>query len=488
MKRMRVSADGTDMPGGANRQGTTFSEEQKLKAHQYCQSLYKFFVAISPESEHDVRFQILVSKWMYNAFTVARVASNDPNASRVEKFKSAVSSSAVFGAVTYTYDHAKALVAANKIDWKDQEMRGNVSTVMALWCIFGQRFDDCRIMPKEVVTGKSGETAKVLFLEDIGIPITARQHAVGINYPLSMQGSLAGSLGAMTVLYNLVKSESQHGRDYVKKWKNAAARVLSHIPDHANIITVLANNKVKDTRVLMAALSNLITLTCSRSQHRWAYPPIYLDRTDLKKVTFSSHESLHSYFMEAPTLKWPVQSQAMQSQLSFMAVTGTMFEDLGVLEFMTGVTEWYARDKYTEFFKGLAQVFGKNPASYSCTQIIPKYYSGAMGASPTQFFSPSSGPACGDVVFRGYRHRKITPALRALMDATSTSIMPTLTVNEAINHVSSLISKLKKTLDNKTSFDVGTTTWFSVDMDGMFVPTSEIAQEKGITYFHSTVQ
>lgn len=102
--------------------------------------------------------------------------------------------------------------------------------------------------------------------------LTSEYHILleGLTVPPSRKSSLAQSLGPMTIMIMLL---NQKGNErYEKKWKDAAKRVISHVPDSDDIIKALSGKKVSESRELMNALADILLIAGGREANRISFP------------------------------------------------------------------------------------------------------------------------------------------------------------------------------------------------------------------------
>ncbi|KAK4882280.1 hypothetical protein RN001_005599 [Aquatica leii] len=152
----------------------------------------------------------------------------------------------------------------------------------------------------------------------------------GSTFPPERRTSMAQSLGPMTILLSMIRTQAT----YRDKWKNAAKRAFAHIPNIDAILDILiSNSKASDVSQIVSLLAEIALITTTREASRICMPLCMLSFVYNLQVTEAQKESFFKNFNtagrggfvayhQATEQAWYVQGNASPEMIAQMIHLG----------------------------------------------------------------------------------------------------------------------------------------------------------------------
>lgn len=298
---------------------------------------------------------------------------------------------------------------------------------------FNLRMEELRTGCEEMTIAKTAEGKKVIKMSQYQLETAHHIHLDGISYPPHKRVAMAQSVDALTQLIMLNRSKNTPA--YQDRWVRAAMKSVSHIPKHQQLIEKLKSCSSSEAASLISLMADILLVTGSRAGNKAFFPYPFLRTcisqeclTDMAKgpdsnmdgqaSTYSavivtgieqtdhSGRGAFSLYVSNSKTKFSMYINASERQLKeiiFHCIWGSHWEDLSILNFMTG-HDFLTRRQLGNIFQGKGQCNAK----IACTPIPTLHYAKLSQALPTDFTAGGQQQVLNKVTFSGKRKAPIT--------------------------------------------------------------------------------
>lgn len=237
--------------------------------------------------------------------------------------------------------------STNKDNWY-----GTIGPYLKIFVAFGMRYTEIRLGHDKFPVKKKDGVTTMNFVRSYGLNGAHHVLLEGITFAPETKSSMAQSLGPMTILLAMIRSEEE----YRKKLEAAFKKAFLHIPHVNDIIEIVRHRKTAaDLAPLVSVLGDLILITSARQNSRMCFPISMLSyayekkgQDWLKNFNVSGVGGYITYDI-CREVQWSIgggMTNEEAQQVIFHSIFGTYKEDLSLLAQITNNANWYQRQMF----------------------------------------------------------------------------------------------------------------------------------------------
>lgn len=354
---------------------------------------------------------------------------------------------------------------------------GTISPLICFTNMFKVRMGELRIGHSAMVAKKTDGKTHYVAVSQYGFYPPHHINLEGISLPPEKKSGMAQSLGPLTCLISLAKSDPTH--KYSQRWKSAVQKTMSFLPEIDSIVQVCAGKKASEVKRVFNIIADILLMTTSRESKRMSMPGFMLIQllnkaetqhylannsicttvTDISYFNFSGNGAFFHYNQQnEKVFKYPIKESKkdLLPQIIFHAIWGTFAEDFGILAFMTGLKTWKRRNEMDDAFEKIGT------QKLQEFKIIPfQKYSKLTSANQTGLLSVTSSQVTSRSPFSGKTKHSFGEEFFQYMEATHSNIGASKKDLETLANIlqATKVSLLEGLKANPIQ-DRGTTDWF----------------------------
>jgi len=343
--------------------------------------------------------------------------------------------------------------------------------IISFMNLFKTRINELRV-------GHSSYTTKKVDGKTLNVSVSqygffAAHHILleGISLPPEKKAGMAQSLGPLTALIQLAKSDPES--KYTRRWRMAVSRNCSFLPEIESIIHCCCGKKASEVREIFNIIADILLMTTSREAKRATFPA-YMVINMLKEQEIAHYLSNNTIYIDwfnfsgngafqlyniciDKEWSYPIRSDktGLLPQIIFHGIWGTFSEDFGILSWMTDQNDWCTRNEMDNAFIKMGE-----SAPFPIKLIRIKKYAKLTSANQTGLLYITSSQITSRSVFSGKTKHIFTDKFFEYMESTHTSSS---SVRKNMETVTNILQSTKATLyaqvKEKRTQERGTTTW-----------------------------
>lgn len=312
---------------------------------------------------------------------------------------------------------------------------GMMSPLLTFMTAFPLRMNEVRTGCDQFTVGKNENRIQSVRVNQYGLD--GKHHLLldGITYPPVKKSAMAQSVGPMTQLICLARVRGRP--EYANKWKQALSKSLAHIPRVDEIIAQSQTRNASEVQAIFGVIADILLVTGSRSSNKAHFPfPFYLAHLphdiitlmqsdpmsvgdlppaygrmrppNMHQIDVSGKGAFKLYDLNANVefkiyMNAPVETVR---QIVFHSIWGSHWENLSILQYMTGV-EFKTRRELGSAFRGK----GSSTTEVTFKPIKILRYAKLSQALPTDYTTGGQQQIINKVVFAGKRTCELGPAM-----------------------------------------------------------------------------
>lgn len=334
---------------------------------------------------------------------------------------------------------------------------------------------------------KTANETKAIKVSQYGLSPAHHCLLDGISFPPHKRSSLAQSIGPLTQLIMVHRSQSTPS--YAGRWRKATFRSIGHLPKAEEIIDKIKTSTREEAAGLLELVADILLVTGSRSACK-AYFPFSIFYAGLSATQITEHKA-RTTDQEGKILLAPVALDGVENydhsgkgafslwnkaardgtfslnikttdrkatEIIFHSVWGTHWEDLNALEFATNHKFHNRREIGDAFKEKGAQAEKKG------IKLIPFVkYAKLSQALPTEFSSGGQQQVWTKTVISGRRKLTIGETFGSYLKKSRQSASQVATFTNLFNFLSNYKAGVFKRVMEKGFIDVGVVDWKSVE-------------------------
>lgn len=379
----------------------------------------------------------------------------------------------------------KATIASVGLEYKkfkegdSMNWYGTMGPYIDFFCGFGLRFKELRIGHDKMPVTRSDGVTTEFPVRKYGL--TGAHHVLleGCTFPPEKRSSMAQSMGPMTSVLCMLRSEGM----YRQKWASAVKRAFNHIPIIDDIIEVTkTQRRAQDISTTVGLLAEIVLVTTSRQATRMFLPLVFLVKTcESFEARGHSKDTLLKFFnttgsggfciyKSAHKEKWSIGgtfTQEMAGQVVFHSIFGTYKEDFGILKSITNVGNWMTREEIGKGFTRGADHSEKRIAKLP----VLTHYSKMSCANQSCLLTGVYNQVASVPVFSGRRSHLFGADFFEHLEKKAVVMSTGKTIPQINASLSLILEDLhQKVRLNKGKMDMGTVEWRSMEKLDVNVP------------------
>lgn len=367
------------------------------------------------------------------------------------------------------------------------EWYGVAAPFLTFMSAFNNRMNEVRTGCDTMPISKTATETKAIKVSQYGLSPAHHYLLDGISFPPHKRSSLAQSIGPLTQLIMVHRSQSTPS--YAGRWRKAALRSIGHLPKAEEIINKIKTSTREEAAGLMELVADILLVTGSSSACK-AYFPFavfyaglnatqitqlksrttredgtqLLTQVDLAGIENYDHSRKGAFTLWNKAAKEGKFSMNVKtsdreaSEIIFHSVWGTHWEDLNVLEFATQQKFHDRRELGDAFREKGAQGEKKD------IKLIPfvKYVKLSQ-ALPTEFSSGGQQQVWTKTVIAGKRKLTIGENFGSYLKKSRQSSSQVVASTNLFNFLSNYKSCIFKRVMERGCIEVGVVDWKSVE-------------------------
>lgn len=170
---------------------------------------------------------------------------------------------------------------------------GTMGPYLDFFCGFGLRMKELRIGHDKMPITRADDVTTEFPVRKYGLNGAHHVLLEGCTFPPEKRSSMAQSVGPMTALLCMLRSEGM----YRTKWASVVKRAFNHIPIIDDIIEVTkTQRKASEVSTTVSLLAEIILITTSRQATRMFFPMAFLVRAVAAKTSISDKKHILQHF------------------------------------------------------------------------------------------------------------------------------------------------------------------------------------------------
>lgn len=372
-------------------------------------------------------------------------------------------------------------VGANPPEWY-----GVAAPFLTFMSAFNNRMNEVRTGCDTMPISKSPTETKAIKVSQYGLSPAHHCLLDGISFPPHKRSSLAQSIGAMTQLIMVHRTNSTPS--YEGRWKKAAMRSIGHLPKAEEIVNKARTSTREEVSGLLELVADILLVTGSRSACKAYFPfsifyailsttqisqlqaievvaeGIRFQKVEIDNIEEYDHSGKGAFSVWNKAAKVGAFSMHVKtsdkkaSEIIFHSVWGTHWEDLNTLEFATG-HKFHTRRELGDAFKEKG-----NQAEKKNIKLIPfEKYAKLSQALPTEFSSGGQQQVWCKTVLAGKRKLTIGDTFGSYLKKSRQSTSQVSASTNLFNFLSNYKASVFKRVMERGYIEVGVVDWKTVD-------------------------